>query len=110
MSTVCKLDRNISLDRHLRLLQLREMRGDLATIQGLINRGHQVAAGFNERTTLPARQAHRKIMADMLLKRAVLEMVLTHLTKIARDPRRSGAVKDAIFLKLGSTPETRDEQ
>jgi hypothetical protein len=102
MSTVCKLDRNVRLDRYLRKQQLREMQDDLRTVGALINRGHKVAASFNERTTLPARHAHKRLMGDLVLKRTILAMTLDHLTKVFKDPSRTGARKDTIFLKLSS--------
>lgn len=100
MSTVAKLDTNVRWRRSLRRTQLREMGSDLGTISKLIDHGHKIArAGF---TTLPAQTTHRRIMADMILKRAVLEMTMKHLTKVFRDPSRTGERKEAIFTKLNS--------
>lgn len=106
MSTICKLDRNVRLDRMLRKMQLREMSDDLRIINRLIDQGHRIGAGFTDITTLPARAQHRRIMADMLLKRAVLAMTLNHLTKVFHDSSRTGERKEAIFQKLGASGDT----
>lgn len=100
MSTICKLDRTARLDRYLRKMQLREMQDDLRTISGLIDRGHSIKPSAEGKT------AHRRIMADMILKRTILAMTLEHLRKVFRDPSRTGERKEAIFQKLSASPQS----
>jgi hypothetical protein len=95
VSTISKLDPNVRLDRYLRKQMLRDMRKDVGTASDLIARGARVGV-----TKLGGTLEHKKLMSDLVLKRAVLAMTLDHLTKICRSPYRSGAAKEAILAKL----------
>jgi hypothetical protein len=107
MSTICKLNRNVRLDRYLRKMQLREMRDDLRTVDGLIAKGHKIAENFDPDqqhtpAAIAAKATHRRLMGDLILKRTILEMTLNHLAKVFKDPRRTGERKEAIFVKLSA--------
>lgn len=96
MSTITKLDPNVRLDRYLRKEQRREMRKDTKKIEELIARGERAQ---KQDPSFPA--ASRKLLGDLRVRRIVMTLMLKHITKICRDPARTGARKEAILDKLG---------
>lgn len=102
MSTITKLDRNVRLDRYLRKEQRRQMETDLKSITGFIVRGlHQLKLEeiISKRPDYSAQT--RKLLDEMFVRRTVTSMMLKEISKICRDPRRTGERKEAILAKLG---------
>lgn len=103
MSTICKLDRNVRLDRMLRKLALRELEGDVK----LANK--KLAAGTRLLYSAPSPEKAKDVqahMGDLLRFRVISELTYEHLRKVHKDPKRTGAAKEAIFVKLGAEPRT----
>jgi hypothetical protein len=102
MSTICKLDRNVRLDRYLRKQMLRDMRNDLGVAETLVKQGQRTVNHPDyKRYTNAARHKHEQLLREMIVQATVLKLTLRHISKICLDPRRTGAVKEAILAKLG---------
>jgi hypothetical protein len=109
MSTICKLDPNVRLDRYLRKQQRRDMAKDLKTANDLVIRGERQLAVEKIISNNPEYSAATsKLLSELKLRRTVLAMTLKHITDICLDPARTGARKDAILTKL-SGPQTADD-
>jgi hypothetical protein len=103
MSTICKLDRNVRLDRYLRKQMLRDLRSDAARAASLVARGEKIVQHPDwKRYTNAAQFKHAKLLQEMTVRAAVLKLTFRHISKICLDPRRTGAAKEAILAKLGA--------
>lgn len=116
MSTTCKLDRNVRLDRYLRKQALRELEGDVRTATKKMAQGQWLLRTMPVRSwdgvkmPTPEEQAHidaiNHQLTDIARFSVISKLTLDHLTKVKRDPRRTGAAKEAIFVKLGAEART----
>lgn len=101
MSTICKLDRNVRLDRYLRKQMRQDMQKDAATAARIVDRLRTSRIAHQMRiSNHPAYPQHLHKLKEMTVRATVLAMMLKHITKICRDPARTGERKEAILAKL----------
>jgi hypothetical protein len=98
MSTIRKLDPTVRIDRFLRKHALRELQGDVKLARKKIEQGRTL---LETAPTDDMRAQVKEHMTSLLRFQVISEMTLQHLTKVHRDPRRTGAAKEAIFAKIG---------
>lgn len=103
MSTICKLDPNVRLDRRLRRSQVRQLSDDATTIRHLISRGEnelkvQQIISKNPDST----KDMRKLLFDLRARLVVTSMTYKHIRDICISPFRTGARKEAILERLGA--------
>jgi hypothetical protein len=99
VSTVAKLDRNVRLDRMLRKMALRELADDVKAANKKLAQGKWLLANAQSPEDATKVKAH---MTDLLRFQVISEMTYKHLLKVHRDPKRTGAAKEAIFVRLGA--------
>jgi hypothetical protein len=102
VSTVAKLDRNVRLDRMLRKMALRELADDVKVANKKINQGKWLIANAPMSLTEDKKRELHRQMTDVLRFQVISEMTYKHLLKVHRDPKRTGAAKEAIFVRLGA--------
>lgn len=101
MSTITKLDPNVRLDRYLRKQMRRDMQKDLGTIQSFVVRGERQLRVEQIISKNPEySEKTRALLKEMYVRRTVMTMMLEHISKICKDPARSGVTKEAILAKL----------
>ena len=107
MSTVCKLDPSVRARRADRAAQLRALKADIRQYDALILRGKNQLLTLSEHPEAsPEYIAHqsapvREMLSKLHMMRTVVAMTLKHLTKLCKDPSRTGESKDAVLAKLG---------
>lgn len=100
MSTVCKLDPSVRASRADRAAQLRELKADIRYCDVQMARGRALLAAAPKDAKPTTRIAVKEQLANLARLRVISVLTLEHLTKLCKDPARTGAAKDAVLVKL----------
>lgn len=102
MSTICKLDKNVRLDRYLRKQLRRDLKSDVDTATALVKQGQRTMQHPDwQHYTKASQFKHEQLVREMIVRATVLRLTLKHIAKICLDPARSGIKKEVILAKLG---------
>lgn len=108
MSTIAKLDRSVRLDRYLRKKMRRDMQTELTKISRLMGVGQKQLGKYAEASKkgLPVSPLVAGPIKDQVTNlfraKIVTELMFKHITKLCKDPARSGERKEAILARLGA--------
>src|SRR5579859_595635 len=98
MSTITKLDPTVRRARADRRAERHQLRQDLAVIGGIIKQGRKVMEHSDwKRYTAAAQFKHQKLLQEMIVRETVMKLVLSQVSKIGLDPRRTGKRKSEIL-------------
>ena len=101
MSTICKLDRRVRLDRYLRKEAVRELARDVRDASLQTAKGQMLLATAPPNAPPEQIEGIKRQIENLFRFRIITELTLREVKRIVRDPRRSGATKEAILTKLG---------
>ena len=104
MSTISKLDPNVRRLRMLRRAALREFVRDIHSTTRRIKQGQILLNTAPQDTPEEEIKQLKDHLTQLMRFQVITEMTYAHLKKVVSDPSRTGAVKEAIFIKLGADP------
>lgn len=110
MSTITKLDSLVRLQRSKRREERMRLQKDLRELDSLLKRGYvklnridsHPASKANPLVALRAKAPIKLQINDLFKARVLCQLTLNHITKIGRDPKRTGYAKDCILEKLSA--------
>jgi hypothetical protein len=101
MSTVCKLDPSVRARRADRAAQLRALKADIRYCDVQTARGRALLAAAPKDAKPATSIAVKEQLTNLTRLRVISVLTLEHLTKLCKDPARTGESKDAVLAKLG---------